>query len=121
MVQPVNQPVKQQIHIRPAQGVWTVRASGAVIAESERALELSEGPYPPVIYFPREDAALALLERSTRQSACPHKGEASYYSIVTPSGLLPDAVWSYEAPKQPMGAIAGFLAFYPDKVTLTRR
>ncbi len=35
-----------------------------MIVESENALELSEGDYAPVIYFPREDIAMALLEKN---------------------------------------------------------
>jgi uncharacterized protein (DUF427 family) len=107
-----------QIHIRPAQGTRTARAGGALIARSERALELIEGSYPPVVYFPREDVAMDLLDRTPRATTCPHKGEASYFSIVTPSVRLENAVWSYEAPRQHVGAIAGHLAFYPDRVTL---
>ncbi len=110
-----------QIHIRPASGVWTVRAGGALIAESERALELIEGTYPAVVYFPREDTALSLLQRSETATFCPHKGAASHFDIITPPGRITDAVWSYERPKQPMGAIAGYVAFYPDKVALDCR
>jgi uncharacterized protein (DUF427 family) len=110
-----------QIHIRPASGVWSARAGGALIAESERALELIEGARAPVIYFPREDVTMLLLDRATQETTCPHKGTAAYFDIVTPAGRVPQAVWSYETPKQPMGAIAGWVAFYPDKVTLTRR
>ncbi len=53
--------MQQHIKVIRETGVWTVRAGGAVIAESENALELSEGDYAPVIYFPREDIAMALL------------------------------------------------------------
>jgi uncharacterized protein (DUF427 family) len=110
-----------QIHIRPAAGVWTARAGGALVAESERALELIEGSRPPVLYFPREDVTMALLDRAQHQTLCPHKGTAAHFDIVTPAGRVPTAVWSYETPKQPMGAIAGWVAFYPDKVTLSQR
>ena len=49
------------ITIRKAPGTWTVRAGGAVLGESDNALELSEGDYPFVIYFPRGDIAMAFL------------------------------------------------------------
>jgi uncharacterized protein (DUF427 family) len=109
------------IRITPAGGTVTVRANGAVIGESERAVELREGSYPPVIYIPRADMAMALLDKTTRQTTCPHKGKASYYSIVTPAGTLENAVWSYEAPLASAAAIAGHLAFYTDRVTVERR
>ncbi|MCU0801608.1 MAG: DUF427 domain-containing protein [Rhodobacteraceae bacterium] len=109
------------ITITPVGGTVTVRANGAVIGESEGAVELREGSYPPVIYVPRADMAMALLDKTTRQTTCPHKGQASYYSIVTPAGVLENAVWSYETPLRGAEAISGHLAFYTDRVTVERR
>ena len=100
------------IRTRTAPGTWVVRAGGAVIAESTAAIELTEGSYEPVIYFPRQPSATT--------SHCPHTGDASYYSIQTKSQLIEDAAWSYDAPLQPVAAIAGHLAFYPDKATVER-
>jgi uncharacterized protein (DUF427 family) len=104
------------ITIRPAQGQWVICAGGAVLGESEAALELLEGSYPPVVYFPRSDIAMAFLEKSPTTSTCPHKGVASYYSIVAQNGPISDAVWSYETPLDGVAPIAGYLAFYPNKV-----
>jgi uncharacterized protein (DUF427 family) len=106
------------IRIRKAGGTWVVRASGAVLGESRNALELTEGSYPPVIYFPRADLAMEMMDRSARRSTCPWKGEASYFSLVTESGTIRDAAWSYESPAPAVGAIAGHLAFYADRVTI---
>lgn len=104
------------ITIRAADGDWVIRAGGAVIGESGRALELQEGDYPPVIYFPRADVAMEFLERSVTTSSCPHKGMASYYSIVEQNGTIRDAIWTYEQPLPAVAEIAGYLAFYPGKV-----
>jgi uncharacterized protein (DUF427 family) len=100
------------IKIRNAGGTWVVRAGGAVLGETDKALELTEGSYPPVIYFPRDAIAMAFLEASDKTSHCPHKGDASYFSIITKSTVLKDAVWSYEQPKDDVAAIKGYLAFY---------
>jgi uncharacterized protein (DUF427 family) len=107
-----------QIKTRAARGTWVVRAGGAVIGESSNAVELTEASHEPVIYFPRADIAMAFLEPSGRTSTCPHKGEASYFSIAAKSGLINDAAWSYETPKPGVEAIAGHLAFDPDRVTV---
>lgn len=107
------------ITIRPASGSYTIRAKGAIIGETSQAVELLEGSRPPVIYVPREDMAMAFLDRSDRQSTCPHKGTASYYSVVTPEGRLEDVVWSYEAPLAGAEGIRGYLAFYPE-ITVQR-
>lgn len=106
------------IKIRPAGGTWVLRAGGAVLGETRNALELIEGQNPPVIYFPRENIAMAFLDPSDTRSVCPHKGEAKYFSIQTKSVLIKDAGWSYENPREGVEAIAGHLAFYPDKATV---
>lgn len=109
------------IKIRNVEGVCSVRAGGAVLGESSEALELTEGDYPPVIYFPRSDIAMAFLEPSDKTTHCPYKGDASYFSIVTKSRTIPDAVWSYESPKEGMERITGHLAFYvSDLVTVEK-
>lgn len=100
------------IKIRRADGTWVVRAGGAVLAEAQDALELTEGSYAPVIYFPRDSVGMAFLEKTDRATTCPHKGQASYYSIVTKSTVLENAAWSYEDPKEAVAAIKDHLAFY---------
>lgn len=108
------------IKIREATGTWVVRASGAVLGESERALELTEGAMPPVIYFPREDIAMSFLERTDSATRCPHKGTASYFTVSGPDGEMVDAAWSYEAPLDPVARIAGHIAFYADRVAVEK-
>ncbi len=100
------------ISIRKADGTWTVRAGGAVLGESQEALELVEGDYPAVIYFPRDDIAMAFLDKTDRVTHCPHKGDASYFSVVTKSQTLDNAVWSYEDPKEGVARIKDHLAFF---------
>lgn len=107
------------ITIEPHAGRVVVRSGGVTVADTRRALRMQEASYPAVYYVPRADADLARLERSSRTSYCPYKGEASYYSVVTEAGRAADAVWSYEEPYPAMRAIAGHLAFYPDKVEIT--
>lgn len=100
------------IKITKADGTWVVRAGGAVLGESHDALELTEGAMPFVIYFPRKDIAMAFLDRTDHSTHCPHKGDASYFSIVTKSQTLENAAWSYENPLPGAEAIAGHVAFH---------
>ncbi len=103
----------EEIRIRSAEGTWVVRAGGAVLGETNKALELTEGSLPPVIYFPREDIAMAFLDKSDKTTHCPWKGDATHYSIVTKSTTLIDSAWSYETPKPEVDRIKDHLAFYP--------
>lgn len=97
----------------------TVRAGGVLLGETAHALQMAEGSYRPVTYVPRADMAMALLTKTSRQTTCPHKGACSYYSITTPQGVLENVVWSYETPIVGMEHIAGHLAFYTDRVSVT--
>ena len=98
-----------------------VTYNGEVIADTDNAIALEESKSSPsvlapvVYYVPREDVKMDRLERTTHQTYCPFKGEASYYSL---KGGAENAVWSYEAPYDEMTAIKGLLAFYPDKVSI---
>ena len=109
------------ITIRKAEGTWVVRAGGAVLGETGNALELSEGSLAPVIYFPREDVAMPFLDKTDHSTSCPHKGDASYYSIVTKSTTLENAAWSYEDPKAEVAKIKNHLAFYPSATLAVER
>jgi uncharacterized protein (DUF427 family) len=106
------------IKIRPAEGTWVVRAAGAVVGESTNALELVEGDYPLVIYFPRADIAMAFLEPTDMASTCPYKGDASYFTIVAKSGPIANAAWSYENPIAEVAAIKDHLAFHNSKIAV---
>jgi uncharacterized protein (DUF427 family) len=108
------------ITITPIAEPVTVAARGVTLGTSRAAVELREGSYGGVVYVPRADLDMAALEKTSRATTCPWKGSASYYSVRTPAGTLENAVWSYEAPLPGMEAIAGHLAFYTDRVQVTR-
>ena len=104
------------IAITPHSGRVRVIYNGRIVADTTRALALQERGYRPVFYIPREDAQMALFERTTHTTHCPYKGDASYYSIRVGEGVSENAVWSYEQPFPAMAEIAGRLAFYPRRV-----
>lgn len=104
------------ISIEPAGKRVRVVLGGAIVAETDRALRLRESVYPPVLYVPREDVAMDLLDPSERRTHCPYKGEASYFAVSGHGIEAKDAAWSYETPYPAVAAIAGHIAFYPQKV-----
>ncbi|MEO0358191.1 MAG: DUF427 domain-containing protein [Pseudomonadota bacterium] len=107
------------IKIHPLSGTWTVRAAGAVIAETQNGLELIEPGHAPVVYFPRSDIAMAFLDQTAKTSTCPHKGDATYFSIETRNGPIENAGWSYDTPHDAVSEIAGHIAFYlHEKITI---
>ena len=113
---------QHRVATRPANVQVRVTLDGEVIADTNDAVALEESKSsssvlaPVVYYVPRKDVRMEKLERTSHHTYCPFKGEASYYSI---KGGPENAVWSYEKPYDEMTAIAGLLAFYPDKVSIT--
>ena len=98
----------------PSRVVVTV--AGLTIAETRSAISMVEGGYPPVLYIPRRDVDMSLLERSDHTTHCPYKGDCSYYSIPSGGARSESAVWSYEDPYPAVAAIKDHLAFYRDRV-----
>ncbi len=88
----------------------------AVLADSKHALIVREANYPPVIYFPRDDVNMDLLQATDRSSYCPFKGDASYWSVAGGGEPGENAAWSYPAPYDEMTALKGHIAFYADRV-----
>jgi uncharacterized protein (DUF427 family) len=105
------------ITVRPAEARVRVTFNGEVIADSREALVLHEGSYAPVYYLPRKDVKMERLIRTSHSTHCPHKGDATYFSISN-GQTARNAVWSYEQPKDDVSAIRERLAFYPDKVAI---
>ncbi len=101
------------ITLTPVPGNHLIRAGDTVIGQTDHAIALVEGGGRPVLYVPRADVDMTRLTKTTRQTTCPHKGVASYYSVSTPNSTLDNVVWSYETPIAGIEGIAGHLAFYP--------
>ena len=102
-----------RITTKPAGVRVQVKLDGELIADTRDAIEMKEGDYPVVYYFPRKDVKMERLSRTNHQTYCPFKGHASYYSRKNGAE---NAVWTYEKPYDEMSAIKERLAFYPDKV-----
>ena len=104
------------ITITPNANRVRVTFAGQTIADTMNALTLQEASYPPVLYIPRADATMDLLRPTANASHCPYKGDASYFTIQAGGKSAENAVWSYEKPFPAMAEIAGYLAFYPNRV-----
>jgi len=98
-----------------------VRSGSTLIAETDRALELREAAYPPVLYIPLEDVDPRHVRPNELHTWCPYKGEASYYDIVNSDDGGTDlnaAVWYYPDPFAAVASIEGHVAFYADRVAI---
>jgi uncharacterized protein (DUF427 family) len=107
------------ITITPSNQHFVVKVDGAVVADSTATLTLQESTYPPAQYFPRADLDQTLLRPSSTTTFCPYKGDASYFSVAVGDRQVDDAIWSYADPYPEVKEIAGYVAFYPDRVEIT--
>jgi uncharacterized protein (DUF427 family) len=118
---PVLEPTTEHpITIDPTGKHVVVRVNGDIVADTYRALQLQESTYAAVQYIPSEDVVQDGLTRTDTSTYCPYKGEAAYYSVTTAGGdTVDDVIWFYEQPYPAVAAIAGHVAFYPDKAEVT--
>ena len=93
-----------------------VEFAGQTVADSRRPWRVLEGSYPPVVYVPREDVEVSLLEKTGHSTYCPFKGHASYYTIRVGERVAENAIWSYEDPYDQVADLKECVAFYPDRV-----
>jgi uncharacterized protein (DUF427 family) len=85
-----------------------------VIAESDQT-EVVEGNH----YFPPNAIVKNHFKESDRHTTCPWKGKASYYTLEVAGEKAENAAWYYPEPKEAASQIAGYVAFYPNKVTIS--
>jgi uncharacterized protein (DUF427 family) len=90
--------------------------AGRTVVDSTAGLLLLERNHLPVYYFPVEDIASELLVASDTRTICPHKGEASYWSLVVGDRQLADALWGYETRFEGAPDLRGYRAFYWNKL-----
>ena len=108
------------ITVEPTEGRVQVRVNGELVADTTAALVLQEATLPAVQYIPLADVDRNRLTRTETSTYCPFKGDASYYSVTTSAGdTVDDVIWTYEQPYPAVAAIAGHVAFYPNKAEIS--
>ena len=95
-----------------------IEVDGVTVAESGQPRILFETGLPPRYYLPLTDLRMDLLLPSTRQTHCPYKGTAGYWSVDTGEAVHEDIVWIYRMPLPESQKIAGLACFYNEKVDL---
>ena len=101
------------IETHPEERRVQVRIGGQTVADTQRALALTEGSLPTRWYLPREDIS-AELEPSDHRTTCPFKGEATHFAV----GGEEAVAWSYEDPIEQVSEIRDLVAFYNERVEI---
>ena len=89
------------------------------VAETQRGLVVREKGLPARYYVPREDVRMALLERTNDGASCPFKGDWVHLDLHLGDRTVAKAAWTYYRTLEDGPPIRDYVAFYPEKVTLT--
>jgi uncharacterized protein (DUF427 family) len=95
-----------------------VLVNGEVIADSRSPRALFETGLPTRWYLPVEDVRSEALIESDKQTTCAYKGHASYWSVRVGDQVEDDLVWFYREPRREVAPIAGYLAFFNERVEI---
>jgi uncharacterized protein (DUF427 family) len=107
-----------RVDVRQSSRKVRVELDGELLAESSRARMVFETKLPPRFYLPREDLRAELIRPSSRHTICAYKGDASYLSFAVGTRQVNDLAWSYEKPLPDAVEIAGFVAFFDERVDM---
>jgi uncharacterized protein (DUF427 family) len=93
-----------------------VVVAGLTVADSRRPRLLFETRLPTRYYLPPADVRMDLLVPSAKETQCPYKGVASYYSVSFGDRLVPDIAWYYRHPIPECAKIENLIAFFNERV-----
>jgi uncharacterized protein (DUF427 family) len=107
-----------RIDVLPSSRHVVVTAGDTVLADTTRAHVLHETGLPPRWYIPRVDVRMDRLAPSETVTHCPYKGTTVHFTAPV-DGEVKDVAWSYPTPLPESLRVAGLVAFYDDRVTVT--
>jgi class 3 adenylate cyclase/uncharacterized protein (DUF427 family) len=105
-----------RLEIEPYPRRVRVMYDGIAVADSERAVVLQETRHAPVIYFPKADVRMDLLQPTGYRTHCPFKGDATYWNLLVGERTAENLVWAYEEPIADAAQLAGHVAFYRNRI-----
>ncbi|HEY4402012.1 MAG TPA: DUF427 domain-containing protein [Acidimicrobiia bacterium] len=102
--------------LEPVTARLAVVLGAETIAATTRGYRVLETSHPPNYYFPLDDVAPGVLERTAGGSFCEFKGSVHYYSVRGGGRSEADAAWGYDTPRAPYAALARHVAFYAGRM-----
>ncbi len=84
---------------------------GEILADSSNVIMVHEAGYPPVAYIPSSDVCADFLSETSRETHCPFKGYASYWSIKVGDETAENAAWAYPRSYEEVTELADCIAF----------
>ena len=95
-----------------------VVVAGETVAETRRPWLLFETGLPTRYYLPKADVRMDLLDPTDRETQCPYKGRARYWSARVGDTVEDDIAWSYPFPIPECPKIENLVAFYNERADI---
>jgi len=95
-----------------------VERGGVVLAESASPVMVFETGLPTRYYLPKADVRMDLLAPTDRETQCPYKGTARYWSARVGDRVEEDIAWSYPFPIPECPKIENLVAFYNERADI---
>ena len=92
--------------------------AGETVAETHRPCLLFETGLPTRYYIPKQDVRMELLEPTEKTTACPYKGNASYWTVRAGDTVAEDIAWSYPFPIPECPKIENLIAFFNERTDI---
>lgn len=102
--------------VEPTDAHIRVDLGGETVADTHRAVRVLETSQPPAFYLPPDDVRTDLLVPTTTRTFCEWKGQATYYTVRAGGVEAQDAAWTYASPVDAFASIAGWFAFYAQRL-----
>jgi uncharacterized protein (DUF427 family) len=102
------------LHVEVRSALVTVAAVHST--DSTAPLLLFETRIATRFYLPRDDVRMELLVPTDTRTICAYKGHPSYWSVTTNGRTHSDLAWTYEEPFKEVPEIAGYVAFFNERV-----
>ena len=97
------------------QETFVVQIGKVEIARSTKVVQLDEFHddyiFNPVYYFPLTTLDPNYISKSTHQTNCPIKGNATYWNITIGEKVIKNGVWGYLEPMETAIRIKDYIAF----------
>jgi acyl-CoA thioesterase II len=106
------------IDLVPVQATARVWHGDTLLAESDRALRIEETAHVDRLYFPEDDVRWEHFEPSVAHTVCPFKGVADYWTLTAADPAETNIVWTYREPFDEVTGIAGYVAFYQERLRI---
>src|SRR5262249_7244212 len=107
-----------EINLVPVTATVRVWHGDTLLAESDAAIRLEEERHVDRLYIPEDHVRWEHFTPTEHHTVCPFKGEADYWTLTASDPHEENVVWAYRQPFDQVGDIAGYVAFYQDRVRI---